>query len=337
MKALTHIVLLVAMAAFGFGVYHVAGVLKTNGGSVVKPSSTRAEALPGTMYVAQQGAIYRFKDGAFTQITDNAGWTEPAVSADGTQLVAVRRYLNYSDVYLLTSNGRIERQLTHHQSTQVEGNHWAFYPRFSADGSSVLYSYDDKDPYATYLVDLAIFALASDGSGGVVQWTVPNDYTGGDADPVPLKNGGLIYTKFSIDLRSQVHSQVWIVNRPGLAGTALTQPDENCAQPAVSPDESMIAMVCRQTGLQSTGLVTARLDLSSSTIGPETILARGQLAASPVFSPDGQTIAFLAPVHTGEPFQLWIVQSTASSSPTSARPITQNVGLDSSAAPAWTK
>ena len=337
MKALTYVALLVAMAAFGFGVYRVAGVLKTDHGRLVKPSATTAQALPGTMYLAQQGAIYRFKAGAFTQITDAAGWSQPAVSPDGTQLVAVRRYLNYSDLYVLNSNGRVVRQLTHHQSSQVEYNHWSFYPRFSADGTQVFYSYDNKDRYASYLVDLAIFALDGGGSGGVVQWTVPNDYTGGDADPVPLKKGGLIYTKFSIDDKSQVHSQVWIVTRPGLPGTALTQPDENCAQPAVSPDESMIAMVCRHTDLQSTQLVVVALDQSSFTVGPETLLARGQLAAAPVFSPDGKTIAFMAQVQAGEPFQLWIVPAAASASPSAARPITQNLGLDSSAALAWTK
>jgi Tol biopolymer transport system component len=329
-------VLIAAMVAFGFGVYRVAGALKTDSGRVVKPTSTTAEALPGTMYFAQQGALYRFKDGNFAQITDNAGWTQPSVSQDGSHLVAVRRFLNYSDVYLLSSTGRVERQLTHHESAQVEANHWSFFPRFSADGSRVFYSYDDKDPYASYRVDLAIFSLAGDGSSSVVQWTVPNDYTGGDADPIPLRGGGLVYTKYSIDQQSQVHSQVWIVTAPGRPGVSLTQADENCAQPALSPDQALLAMVCRHGDLQSTQLVVATLGSTNFTIGSETVLARGQLAAAPVFSPDGKTIAFLAPVQPGEAFQLWTVPSTASAaSPSAVRPITQNLAFDSSAPPSW--
>ena len=39
-----------------------------------------------------------------------------------------------------------------------------------------------------------VYALAADGSGSAVQWTVPNHYTGGDADPLPLRDGALIYT-----------------------------------------------------------------------------------------------------------------------------------------------
>jgi Tol biopolymer transport system component len=336
-KAITYTLLVLAMVAFGCGVYRVAGVLKTDNGRVVRPTSTTAPALPGTMYVAQQGALYRFKDGAFTQITDDAGWTQVAVSSDGSQLVAVMRHENFSDVYLLGSNGRIIQPLTHHQSQQVEANHWSFLPRFSADRSQVFYSYDDKSPFATYRVDLAIFALADDGSGGVVQWTVPNGYTGGDVDALPLRNGGLIYTKYSIDDQSHVHSQVWYAARPGQAGRPLTQPDDNCLQPALSPDGKTLAMICRRDQLQSTDLVMAQLDQTSLTLGPESVLVHGQLSASPVFSPDGQTIAFLAPVQTGEAFQLWTVPAAASSSPSAAHPITQNLGLDSSAPPAWVK
>src|SRR5690349_21329073 len=131
MKIATYALLLLAMVTFGFGIYRLAGVLKTDSGHVVKPSSTSAPALPGTMYFAQQGALYRFKDGSFTQITDDAGWTQPSVSEDGSQLVAVMRHENYSDVYLLASSGRILQQLTHHQAQQVEANHWSFLPRLS--------------------------------------------------------------------------------------------------------------------------------------------------------------------------------------------------------------
>jgi Tol biopolymer transport system component len=337
MKAATYTLLILAMVAFGFGVYRVAGVLKTDGGHVVRPSSTSAPALPGTMYMAQQGALYRFEDGAFTQITDDAGWTQPSVSTDGSRLVAVMRHENYSDVYTLGSNGRIVQQLTHHHSPEVEANHWSFLPRFSPDRSRVFYSYDAKDPFATYRVDLAIFALADDGSGSVVQWTVPNGYTGGDTDPLPLHDGGLIYTRYSIDDKAMVHSQVWFVSSAGQAGKALTPPEDNCAQPAVSPDQKALAMICRHDQLQSTDLVMAQLDAANLTLGSESVLVHGQLSAAPVFSPDGKTIAFLAPVQPGAAFQLWTVPAAASSSPSAARPITRNLGLDSSAPPAWVK
>jgi len=228
------------------------------------------------------------------------------------------------------------QQLTHLQSSSVEGNHWAFLPRFSADGSRIFFAYDDKAP-GTYQVDLTILSVPAGGPGRDVVWTVPNPFTGGDTDPVPLSDGGLVYTKYSIDDQAAVHSQVWLTTRPGAGGTPLTKPEEDCVQPAVSPDGKSIAMVCRHGQLQSTELVLATFDPLNGTVGPETVLMQGQLAASPTFSPDGQTIAFLAPVQQGGRFQLWTVPADTSPSPSVARPITQNVGLDSNAAPVWEK
>ena len=334
MKGVTYLVLLLAMAGFGFGVYRIAGALKSDGTHVQRPTSTYAQAVPGKMFVAQGGAIYRFQNGTFTQITKDAGWTQPSSSPDGTQLVAVQRHQNYSDVFVLTDSGRIVQQLTNLQSPSVEGNHWAFLPRFSSDGSRVFFAYDDKVP-GVYEVDLTILSMPAGRPGRGVVWTVPNPYTGGDTDPVPLRDGGLVYSKYSIDNQSAVHSQVWLTTRAGAAGTPLTRTEEDCAQPAVSPDGRSIAMVCRHGELQSTELVVATFDQSSGTLGPETVLVQGQLSASPAFSPDGQTIAFLAPVQLGGTFQLWTVPATASPSPSEARPITQSVGLDSTSAPVW--
>jgi Tol biopolymer transport system component len=331
-RALTYAVLLVAMIAFGFGVYRAATLLKTDSTHVVKPSATSAPSLPGTLVVAQDGALYRLRDGQFTQITDSAGWTEPAASPDGSQLVAVRRIGNFSDLYLLTSTGRIERQLTHHHAGPAEANHWSFFPRFSADGTQVFYSYDAK-VVGSYQVDLAIFAMSLE-DGTVVQWTTPNAFTGGDVNPIPLKGGGLIYTKYSIDDQSQVHGQVWFQARPATDGVALTQPADNCGAPAVSADGTLIAMVCRHSDLQSADVVVESLGADGTPGAPKT-LVQGQLATAPVFSPDGKTVAFLAPVVPGGAFQLWTVPVDASKAASQARAVTSNVGLDSTAAPVW--
>ena len=335
-KFLTYVVLLAGMAAFGYGVYRAAGLLKADGTHVVRPSSTTAPALPGTMYIAQDGALYRFRDGQFKQITGDEGWTQPAVSPDGHQLVAVKRTGDYSDLYLLGTDGSVQLQLTHHRSSQVESNHWSFYPRFTPDSQWIVYSYDAKNPYETYRVDLAIFAISVDGQK-VKQWTTPNPYTGGDVEPLLLTTGAMVYTKFSIDDKSQVHAQIWVAASPASPGVALTQPEENCSSPAVSADSSQIVMICRHDQTQSTDVVVAPLDTTAYRIGSETTLVHGQLDASPVFSPDGKTIAFLAPVAAGGTFQLWTVPVTASSTTSNAKPLTTNVGLDSTGPPAWVR
>lgn len=326
-------VLALAMFAFGFGVFQAAGHLKGGKPPVKRPSQTSAPSLPGTMYVAQAGAIYRFQKGRFTQITSEAGWTQPVVSPDGSQLAVVRRYSNWSDLYLMSTHGRATAQLTRDYSDQIEADHWVFYPRFSPDGRELFYDFDPKDPYNSYRVDLAIFASPSDpASHGSVQWTYPNQYTGGDVNPLPLTGGGLIYTRFSIDDQSKLHSQLWLQTRLGRPGAAITEPDLDCGQPAISADQMEVVMVCRKGQTESAELDVAAFDPATFSLGQPHTLVSGQLVASPVFSPDAKTVAYLAPATPGGMFQLWTMQVSGIPAP---RQITSNLSLDSTSAPVW--
>jgi Tol biopolymer transport system component len=324
------------MCLFGFGVYHAASLFKAARTRVVRPTETSAPALPGTMYLVQGGAIYRFAHGTFRQITSDAGWTQVSVSPDGSKLVAVKRTVNSSDLYVLHSTGRVIAQLTHNQSQSLEGNHWAFFPRFSPDSASVFFSYDPKDPYNSYRVDLAIMATgASNAAAPAVAWTEPNPYTGGDVDPIRLAKAGLLYTKFSIDGQSIVHSQVWLQARPGVRGLELTKAADDCGQPAISRDESLLAMVCRHGNLQSADVEFATLDVAGHSLGARTVLVHGALVAAPSFSPDGKLLAYLAPGDDVGPFQLWTV-SISTAPAASPRQITTHLDLDPTSPPAWT-
>ena len=324
--------LVAAMLVFGFGVYEGAGLLRQKGHGVRKPSEVSAPSLAGTMYVVQNGAIYRFKHGSFQEITAEDGWMQPSAAPNG-QLVAVRRQPNFSDLYLLAPSGATSAQLSHNSSTRsVEDNHWTFYPRFSRDGTALFYDFDPKDPFNSYRVDLAIFASPMKGGGSAHEWTTPNDYTGGDVQPVPLRDGSLVYTKYSIDDSFQVHAQIWLQRGSLTAGVALTSADAGCGQPAISPDETRIAMVCSKGSNQTAELDVAAFDEAALTLGSPATLVTGRMVASPSFSPDGKTIAFLTPQAPGEQFQLWTVGSQG---PASLRQITSGLGLDSTSAPVW--
>jgi Tol biopolymer transport system component len=326
-------VVIAAMVIFGVGAYNTVGSLRGARTAVQRPS-TSLVSMPGTIYVAQGGAIYRLRGTSFKQITPNDGWEQPAVSPDGKRIVAVKATLNSSDLFLLDPDGRNVVQLTHNSSQRIESNHWSFFPHFSGDGSSVFYSYDPKDSGNTYRVDLAVFSRPTDGAvGQPTSWTQPNQYTGGDTTPIPLPNG-LIFTRYSIDAHDKVHSQVWLQAQPGSPGVGLTAAEDDCAQPSVSPDGRSVAMVCRHGQLRSTQLAVAALDVASSSIGTPTVLVAGELVASPSFSWNGSSLAYLAPAPAGGAFQLWTV--ALGNSATGPRQVTQNLGLDPSSAPAWT-
>lgn len=327
--------LVILMLAFGVGVYQAAGYLKAGRPHVQRPSQTTGPVLPGSLYVVQAGALYRYQHGKFTQITKDNGWMQPAADPSGNRLVAVSREANHSELYLMDRDGSGLAQLTHNASSTVELNHWAFYPRFNTDGSQLFYDYDPKDPYNAYRVDLSIFASPADpGSKPAVRWTFPNQYTGGDVTPLPLRSGGLVYTKFSIDDTSKVHSQIWLQARPGSAGVALTDPAADCLQPALSLDEHLLAMVCTSGDALGGRLSVARFYAATSSLGAPAVLARGNLVASPSFSPDGRTLAYLAPAAPDGGFQLWTVPATDSTAPP-PKQITTNLDLDAGSAPVW--
>ena len=67
-------------------------------------------------------------------------------------------------------------------------------------------------------------------------------------------------------------------------------------------------------------------------MGAPTTLVGEQLVASPSFSPDGKTVAYLAPMSAGGHFQLWTV---AASGTAPAQNLTDNLDLDSDSAPVW--
>jgi Tol biopolymer transport system component len=344
-RALATSVFAAALAAFAFGIYHLTGYLNGSQARVVRPTSTTVAPLQGTIYFAQQGAIYRLRGGAFQQITPDGGWMQPSVSPDGSTLVAVKRDVDSSDLYEVLTNGRGQTRLTNNTNHVVEHNHWAFYPRFSADGSRVYYSYDPKDPDNSYRVDFAIYTMGTPPNPrSVVAWSTPNQYTGGDVEPLPL-TGGLVYTKFSIDDQSVVHSQIWFQRRAGSPGVPLTAASADCSQAAVTADGQTLAMVCRHGAADSASLEVAPLDLANLTLGQPRTLVGGMLLAWPTFSPDGKTVAFLAPANPGGPFQLWTVAAALPAAPTTrastpaAAPkptqVTDNLSFDSNSAPTW--
>lgn len=333
MRAFVTAVLVLAMCAFGVGVYHAAEYFKGGHATVRKPTDVSAQPLAGTLYVVQQGAIYKFHHGDFTQITSEEGWSQPAADPRGNQLVAVQRHPNYSDLYVISTSGHTLAQLTHNSSTTaIDSNHWTFYPEFAPDGSALFYTFDPKDPGNSYRVDLAIYVSPLGGNGRAMQWTYPNYYTGGDVDPLPLRGGGLLYVKYSIDDQWQVHSQLWLQRRAATDGVGLTDAKLDCGQAALSPDESLVAMVCRKGSNTTAEIDVAPFDATNGSIGPLTTLVTGGLVASPAFSPDGKTIAYLAPSTPGGQFQLWTVPAQGSAKPSQ---ITFDLGLDAQSAPVW--
>lgn len=285
----------------------------------------------------------------------------------------------YSDLYQLSLTGSIEKQLSHDRSSKVTAtdhglDDWIYYPAVGP-GNTLYFSYDYpkgnvRDPsQCCYQVDLSIWkttlgstdinratvsAALGGSSGGMTQESWANYYTGGDVSPVPLLDGGLIYVDYETSdyLSTPIPgmgagdevSQIRMNPKPlygvaGSDGTALTQPADDCAQPALNPAQTEIAMICTPTvnGAASpteSDLVVASFDAQTGTIGPLDRLVTGTMAASPAWSGDGQDLIYEAPGSGDGYFQLWYVKGAASATPAAPKQVTTSLDLDGSA-PAW--
>src|SRR5262249_46600360 len=195
----------------------------------------QAVSLPGTIYIAQSGAIYSLSAGRFHQLTREEGWTQPSLSPDGTTLIAVKQTRVYSDVYALNLYGTVVRKITSNAapprlSYDTGQTHWSFYPRLSQDQKTRWMAYD-KPKYG-YDVGLSIWAMPYGGT--ITQgklWTSAADYTGGDVQPMPVRGGGIIYTKYDYGPDLKLVGRLWYTNRAFSVGKPLTDPAEDCRNP----------------------------------------------------------------------------------------------------------
>ena len=356
MRRWSLLVALPLMVAFGFGVYFGLGSLKSKAKQAVTRPVTKARTLvplPGVVYMAQGGTLYRLENGQFSEIKPGPGdWSQPTSAPQGG-LIAVSRQLHFSDLYLLDGAGHAVRQLTRNQAGPVEANHWAFYPNLSPDGKTLLFSYDAKDPSNSFRVDLAIWSMPLQGTQAQGRRrTAPNQYTGGDVQPLGLASGGIVFTRYGIDDAGHSVSQIWLQPRGGAVGEGLTDPADHCSSPALSPDGARLAMVCTN-GKQAASLQVAPFD--GQKLGPREVLVEGQLDAVPAWSPDGKSILYSAPGGPDGHFQLWTIQvqpaaspgpspqngaggSTPITSPVAARQprlVTTDLDLDATSAPLW--
>jgi len=199
-KFLLAVGLAILMAVTGVSSYVYLGTRQSKAAAPIqKPTAAtpraQAFALPGTIYLAQAGALYSFSAGRFHQLTPEVGWTQPALYPDGSHLLAVKRSGFFSDVYVLTPYGGVVGQLTNNAASprnawDTGANAWSFYPRLSPDQRTLWMSYDGpKYAGAGYFdVDMAVWAVPV---GGSIQqgraWTVANNYTGGDMQPIVFR------------------------------------------------------------------------------------------------------------------------------------------------------
>jgi Tol biopolymer transport system component len=329
---------LAAIALFGFVVYSVMGTLKSTKNISHKPTQTQALLdLPGTVTLVQGGNIYRLNNLQFTQVKAPAlDWVQ-VEPAPGGDILAVAYAPMYSDVYLLNPQGQILRQLLQESSSYYFQNHWAYYPKVSPNGATLFYATDWLDPYAAYDVDFQIQAVPfASPSANPTIWSTPNQYQGGDVEPIPLANGGIIYAKYAVATTGATYAQLVYASSPYADLDYLTTPAQDCAEPALSPSGTEIAMVCTDNSLQTTTLQVA--SFNGTALGTPVVVSTGPLPASPTWSANGKSLIYLNTLLTDKasPFQLWWIPNALAAKPSPPQQVTEDLDFTATSPPIWT-
>jgi hypothetical protein len=298
-------------------------------GGSVNPALAR---LPGTLYLAQGGALYRLQKGRFTTMLQAGGWGQPAVLPGGQGLLVMKRDPSgFSDLYRSDASGHTQ-QLTHDQGKgakqgidpggQLVTQYWAMFPQVSPDGSQIYFTTDRYKHVrcCPFDVTMRVAQIPISGAGSATPkfWTVDGvtptdthtedgDYAGGDSRPVPTPAGGLLFVRYAYS-GANITSQVELIRQARGAPVPLTAGADRCDEPSLSPDGKSVAMICSY-GKQTTSLEVAAFDGTS--LGLRQVLVTGIQAAQPVWSPDGTQLVYLAPVGITGHFQLWSVAAPA--------------------------
>ena len=342
-RAITVTLLLALMAGFGFGVNRLIASRKhkiPTEATVFIPTATRPKiVLPGTLYLAQNGDIYRLSDGYFSDLhlaTTSGQWMQPAYVPKSQDIIAVLRAAEYSNLYLLNSQGQILRRLSNNANVHLDTvylNHWMFYPHVGADGITIYFSYDQPKNSSTLAVDFSIWSGSLNGKLAGTLLSNSNPFTGGDVDPTPMSSGGVMYSKFAIS-NGNAYSEIVIQPKPLVRPVVLTTAAQDCGQPSPSPDGTKVAMICiAGTGLQSTRLEVATL--TAGRLGTPQTLVNNCLCASPVWAPDGSGLVYYNTADATGHFELWWIKGALGAAPAPPLQVTTNLDFTATSPPSW--
>ncbi len=341
--------LICLMLAIGLVANRTLAVLQTHATTASLITTTSPQVrLPGTVYVSQQGSIYAISGSTVRRLALPQGgdWTQPRVLPDGSLLV-IRRFDVYSDLYHVSASGHVISQMTSANQATSNGtlqlDHWILWPAIGPDGTSVYFATDSPKPAPGqgYEVDFSLwsaplgaaFSVGEAGVSGATRWSVPDLYTGGDIQPVPLPDGSVLYSSFANTGKGTVVTVLGLQTTPNSSMRSLTTPHQDCGAPAVAADGVTVAMVCTNSG------PTASLEvatLAGNALGPLRVVVANCLCNSPSWSSSSDGLLYMNASDPDGTFGLWYIAGATGAHPGAPRRVTDSrVDLDATSAAAW--
>jgi len=289
----------------------------------VVPAVLQAVDQPaGRILYVRDGNLWLWQGGNSRQFSDGGTWYQPSFSPDGSEIAYVYWTFNFSDIFVMSSDGVASRRLTRGQAGAIQDNDWAFRPRWSPDGSQIAYVSDTNSQFPL------VWLMARDGSNRrqIMSAALGLEW----ADTLSWAPDG---KRFAVAAGNANHEpgQIYIVDVAKASLDKLTSVANGAFDPAWAPDGDTMAFIARTSA-------SGELYVQSLDGQKEAHVSGLQYVRGPTWSPDGKMLAVLAA--RGGTFQVWVmtVNPTADGFDIGEpRQLTRDGSIDASSGLTWAK
>ncbi len=303
--------------------------------TIVAPEAEKT--LPGRLLFAKDGDIWMWQAGSGRQLTSQGNLWQPVWSPDGSWIAGVEREESFSNIVVMTATGTDLIKLTKngtneplHSYERIYDTTWAFYPSFSPDSRTVIFSAQAAPPFGSPAVEYNMTLYSSPVAAGSRTNQEYADTEGHVGRAVYAPDGKSIVFVFS---PRTLNKAVQILRFNPATGTADPLPGvpERSYDPAFSADGRWFAFATRD----NSGTDVFAMPASGGT--PVRLTTLGT-ARAPVFSPNGKQLAFLALTPGNNRFDLWVADITAGADGLQLgkpRQLTTDLGIDADSGLSW--
>jgi TolB protein len=248
----------------------------------------------GRILYVRDGNLWLWQGGNSRQFSEGNTWFQPAFSPDGKQVAYIYWTFNFSDVFVMASDGALPQRLTKGQSASLPDNIWSFRPAWSPDSTRLAYVSDANSEMPQ------VWVMAKDGTNRKQLTSEATGIVWADSLSWDPKSGQIAMTA-AATMRDV--SQIYLLDLAKGIPEKLTSHGNGALDPAFSPDGSALAYIGRPNTMPE--LWVRSLDGTRTGHTDKLSYVR-----SPAWSPDGQSLAVLSPVNGAFEIFILSVKST---------------------------